>query len=63
MQVYFFNLTNPKRVFDGLEKPHLVEVGDNNDNDNDDDDDNYNDDTGRAVHLHAAVAEAEHHLA
>ena len=61
MQVYFFNLTNPKRVFDGLEKPHLVEVGDNNDNDNDEDDDNY--DTGRAVHVHAAVAEAEHHLA
>ena len=27
LQVYFFNITNPKRVFDGLEKPNLVEVG------------------------------------
>ena len=26
-KVYFFNLTNPKAVFDGLEKPKLVEVG------------------------------------
>ena len=24
---YFFNITNPKRVFEGLEKPNLVEVG------------------------------------
>lgn len=27
LKVYFFNITNPKRVFDGLEKPNLVEVG------------------------------------
>ena len=26
LQVYFFNLTNPKAVFDGVEKPKLVEV-------------------------------------
>ena len=27
LQVYFFNITNPKKVFDGLEKPNLVELG------------------------------------
>ena len=27
LQVYFFNLTNPVEVFDGREKPRLVEVG------------------------------------
>ena len=25
-QVYFFNLTNPEAVFEGTEKPKLVEV-------------------------------------
>jgi len=27
LKVYFFNITNPEQVFDGLEKPNLVELG------------------------------------
>ena len=63
-QVYFFNLTNPEAVFEGTEKPKLVEVSNLQPHEK------YNlriyislSLSGWPVHLQTEMVETEYHLA